>query len=282
MEVTLIGTGSPIPFPNRAGTSILLRVGPEAILIDCGPSSVMRLVEYNKDISSIQNLFLTHHHFDHTSDFYNFVISSWSLGRNELTIHGPEKTDLLLESMYSVYEEDLSYRNELDYPTSGIEDIAVHRVSEGFQRETERWSVSALPVEHSIETYAYKFREHESGATFVFSGDTRYIDFLGDFAQGADLLVQDTCVGPFDGTNSADNQIWNRFATADHESVRSFLRKTHCDAREAGKIASQAEVDTLVLSHLLPYRDGTKMIESASEEFMGDIVFAEDGMEFNL
>lgn len=282
MEVTLIGTGSPIPLPNRAGTSIHLSIGSESFLIDCGPGSVSRLVEYDIDLSSIHNLFLTHHHFDHTSDFYNFVISSWSLGRDKLTIHGPENTDRLLESMYTIYQEDLEYRNELDYPASGIEDITIDYVSDGVHRETEQWSVSALSVEHSIETYAYKFIEHKTGATFVFSGDTRYSDQLSNFATDADILVQDTCVGPFDETIQANNQIWDRFANVNIDPNRSYLRKTHCNAADAGKIAAQAGVDILVLTHLLPYRDRTKMVEMASKDFQGEIMFAEDGMKFNL
>ena len=51
------------------------------------------------------------------------------------------------------------------------------------------WEIEALPVEHSIETYAYRFEEHETGTSFVFSGDTRKFSSLAEFATNADLLV---------------------------------------------------------------------------------------------
>ena len=36
IEVTLLGTGSPMPDPNRAGPSTLIRAGNQTFLVDCG------------------------------------------------------------------------------------------------------------------------------------------------------------------------------------------------------------------------------------------------------
>jgi ribonuclease Z len=36
IEITLLGTGSPIPDPVRAGPSTLVRAGGQLLLVDCG------------------------------------------------------------------------------------------------------------------------------------------------------------------------------------------------------------------------------------------------------
>ena len=43
IEITLLGTGSPLPDPNRAGPSTLLQAGGANLLVDCGRGVLMRL-----------------------------------------------------------------------------------------------------------------------------------------------------------------------------------------------------------------------------------------------
>ena len=44
MKITLLGTGSPMPDPNRAGPSTLVQAGNQNIVVDCGRGCVMRIV----------------------------------------------------------------------------------------------------------------------------------------------------------------------------------------------------------------------------------------------
>lgn len=282
MEVTLLGTGSPIPFPERAGSSIHLECQGVQALIDCGPSAVNRLLENDKPLDEIDSLFFTHQHLDHNADFFNFVISSWALGRDSLTVYGPAGTESLLDALESIYGEDIQYRKRMDYPDGGIESIAFEEVDEEFALETDSWTVAAHPVEHSIETYAYRFTDPSTGTSFVFSGDTRYLESLADFAAGADLLVQDACVAPRRADPQADGQIWEHFAGTASEQRLSELQKTHCTPEQAGEIASRAGVDRLVLTHLLPYREPEQMRRAAASEFDGAVEVARDGLSLEL
>jgi len=282
MEVTLLGTGSPIPFPDRAGTSIHVECDGERALIDCGPGAVSRLVENDKPLSGIDSLFFTHQHLDHNADFFNFVISSWTLGREELTVYGPSGTEALLDAIESIYGEDIRYRERMDYPESGIRDIEFEEVDSNFALDAEAWTVDAHPVEHSIETFAYRFTEPSTGAEFVFSADTRYVESLVDFASGADLLVQDACVAPRRDGPPAEGQIWEHFDGSASEQRLAELRRTHCTPEQAGEIASRAGVGELVLTHLLPYRDTEQMERAAASEFDGDVHVARDGLSVEL
>lgn len=282
MKVTLLGTGSPIPFPDRAGSSIHVECRGERALIDCGPGAVNRLIENDKRLDRIDSLFFTHQHLDHNADFFNFVISSWSLGRDALTVYGPSGTESLLDALESIYREDIQYRTRMDYPEGGIRDIAFETVDAEFTLETDAWTVAAHPVEHSIETFAYRFSDPSTGATFVFSADTRYIESLADFAAGADLLVQDACVAPRREGPPAAGQIWEHFAGTASEQRLTELQKTHCTPEQAGQIASRAGVDRLVLTHLLPYRDPEGMRRAAASEFDGTVAVAWDGLSVEL
>jgi len=282
MQVTLLGTGSPIPTLERAGTSLVVETGNEAFMIDCGPKTVYRLMEEGFDYGEIEDLFITHHHLDHNAAFYNFVFTSWAQGgRESLTVYGPDGTDTLLESMYDVYEDDLEYRRDI-YPSAGITDIETEQLHDEFVTTIDGHTITALGVDHSIETYAIKVTDRETDETFVFSSDTSKIPALTDFARDADVLVQDACIGPYSEDEvPEDGFVWDQYR-ADSPYSSDAVEESHCSATEAGEIASSAGVDTLVLTHFLPYRDTDEMYERATESFDGSVVVAEDGLELQI
>ncbi|WP_280535484.1 MBL fold metallo-hydrolase [Halopenitus sp. POP-27] len=282
MQVTLIGTGSPIPTLERAGTSLVVETDTEMFLIDCGPNTVHRLMENEIDYGRIEDLFITHHHLDHNAAFYNFVFTSWAQGgRESLTVYGPDNTDTLVESMYDIYAEDLDYRTDI-YPSAGITDIDTVRIDDGFSTTIDGHTITALSVDHSIETYALKVTDDETGETFVFSSDTRKLPALVDFARDADVLVQDACIGPYsEDAVPDDGFVWDQYR-ADSPYRSNAVEENHCSAADAADIASSAGVETLVLTHFLPYRDTDEMRRRATESFDGSVVIAEDGLELDV
>lgn len=287
MKVTLLGTGSPVPLSNRAGTSILVSVGDERLLFDCGPGTVTRLVESGINPGSIDRLFFTHHHIDHNAEFFNFAITNWARGNGSgtLQIHGPNpRTDALLEALYDIYEEDIEYREEVGYPSNGIWDMETDSIDDGAVVETDRWRVEAREVDHSIETYSYRITDTKTGGAAVLSGDTSMCDEIVEIANGADLLVQDCCIAPVlnDPPTDADAYVWDEYTSELPDGKRAGLHKTHCDPSDAGDIASSAGVGTVVLTHLLPYRDGEAIRTGVAEQFDGEIVVAEDGLEVGV
>jgi len=63
-------------------------------------------------------------------------------------------------------------------------------------------------------------------------------------------------------------------------AVEAHLGAVHASAREAGEVAADAGVDTLALTHVLPYRDEAAMVEAAAEAFSGEVVVGTDGRTF--
>lgn len=280
MKVTILGSGSPIPTLERAGTSIAVTGCEESVLIDCGPGTVNRLIESGIHPGEIRNLLFTHHHVDHNGEFYHFAIGSWTLGRRDLTVYGPSGTDDLLRSMEEIYAEGFEYRASVDADRSleGLTDIETERTTEQLEADIGSLKVTAKEVDHSIETFAYRLDDARTGGSVVFSGDTTKVPELAEFAEGADVLIHDCVLGPLDDDLSSRELLWHQTISPD-EQYRSNLGEVHADAREAAEVAADADVDTLVLTHLLPYRDTARIRTRAERHFDGTVLVAEDGLQ---
>jgi ribonuclease BN (tRNA processing enzyme) len=281
MELTILGTGGPIPMLNRGGTALAIRVDGEPMLVDCGPKTVYGLIEAEIDPSRIRNLFFTHHHVDHNASFFHFVIVSWTLGRESLRIYGPDGTETLSNALETIYAEDIAYRRELGYPADGITDIGVKRIDAEFETRIRSCRVRALPVQHSIPTFAYRF-ETDEGHSIVFSGDTGHIPEMVSFSQDADVLVHDTGVGPVRTDIPTEGLVWTDYTEPMEEDKRERLETVHSNASQCGAVAREAGVETLVLTHLLPYRDTEAMLEAAAEEFDGQVIVGYDGFTLSV
>lgn len=285
MNVVLLGTGSPVPLLQRAGTSIAFSSGDEWLLFDCGPGTVRRLLEQGINPGRIDHLFFTHHHIDHNADFYNFVINNWIRGDGALQIHGPNPwTESLLASLYDIYEEDIQYRDHVGYSAEAIQHLEVDPITEDSIVDTDRFQVRACRVNHSIETYAYRITDGTTDRSAVFSGDTRKIDQLVDFAAGVELLIQDCCIAPSSETapNPGGEHVWEQYTRPLPTEMHDKLQEVHCNPTEAGEIAAEAGVEQLVLTHLLPYRDEAAIVDMAAAVYDGQITVASDGLSLPL
>ena len=75
IEVTLLGTGSPIPDPRRAGPSTLVRAGGQTFLVDCGRGVQQRTAAIGVGANNLTALLLTHLHSDHIADLGDVIIT---------------------------------------------------------------------------------------------------------------------------------------------------------------------------------------------------------------
>ena len=88
----ILGAGTPHPTPFRFGSSSVLEVDGEFLMFDCGPATTHKLVKAGLWPTRIDNLFFTHHHFDHDIDYPCFLLCRWdqSIGNeNTLNVYGP-------------------------------------------------------------------------------------------------------------------------------------------------------------------------------------------------
>jgi Metal-dependent hydrolases of the beta-lactamase superfamily III len=77
LRVTLLGTGVPIPSPDRFGPCTLVEAGEQKFLIDAGRGATIRLHQLKIPIGRIDVQLLTHYHSDHTSGIPDVWLTGW-------------------------------------------------------------------------------------------------------------------------------------------------------------------------------------------------------------
>jgi ribonuclease BN (tRNA processing enzyme) len=299
MEITLLGTGTPIPVLERGGTAIAVEAGEETLLFDCGPMTVHRMTEFDVDPTAIEHLFFTHHHLDHNAEFYHFAVLSWFLGRDSLTVYGPDGTAPLVDAMEPAFENTLEswggWKDEQfgHDPDRGIGDVETVQVTDDLRVEGDGWTVTALAVDHQpdiMETFAYRVDETASGTSFVFSADTAPVPALGSFAAGADVLVHEANAWESRDNLLDEDEIPDRYTTGAFEPYyaaytsdgsRAERSRFHSTPTAAAELAEEAGVETLVLTHLNPYRDVDGVRAAANSVFDGEVRIAEDGLSLS-
>ena len=102
-KLYMLGTGTPTPTPERFGTSFVLQIGEEFIMVDCGHATTYKLVRAGLKPTQIDHLFFTHHHSDHNADYPGFLMCRFdqSTGaENILHVRGPEPTSIMTLRLY--------------------------------------------------------------------------------------------------------------------------------------------------------------------------------------
>ena len=132
MELTLLGTGTPMPNPERAGPSNHLRIGGQSVLVDTGTGCVRRMVEMGEDTTNLDYIFITHMHSDHTIDLAHVLITGWIRYRKTpFTIIGPARTRDFVDRLIHAYEEDIRIRRLHDRVGEDAMNVRVIEVNDG-------------------------------------------------------------------------------------------------------------------------------------------------------
>lgn len=275
LEVTIVGSGSPIPTTQRGGTALAITLNEETLLVDCGPGTVEGLLENRIHPGRIESLFLTHHHMDHNAGFFHFAIGSWLLGREALRVYGPSGTGRLVDGLGRLYAEDFTHREELGRSLEPVTAIETRRIGDESVIRGNDWSVTARRVDHSIETYGYRIDTPQG--VVVFSADTAKSRVVEELAAGADVLIHDALLAPASSTlPTGESHLHTILAPT--EAFSATLHKSHSTVEEAAEVATAAGVRTLVLTHLWPNRDEAAMRAAAKAIFDGTVLIAEDGL----
>jgi ribonuclease BN (tRNA processing enzyme) len=141
--------------------------------------------------------------------------------------------------------------------------------------QNDEVKVTSCRVRHPPIAQSYAYRFDAEDRSVVISGDTAYAPELAEFAKGADVLVHEVMYLP--GIEKRIKQSPNA------KRLREHLMAAHTLPEDVGRIAAQAEVKTLVLSHFVPGDDPSITDEQWSEGvrkyFKGRIIVGKDLME---
>lgn len=278
MKLTLLGTGSPSPNPKRRGPSQVIECGDSIILVDCGASTLHRLVEAGYERLNLTCIAFTHLHSDHITGILDVLWAGWIQRRwtTAPTIYGPPGTQHFIDKLLEAMAYDIKVRIGPVLKEENLRSPVVE-VEEGWSTTGSDWQLSAFRVEHMPVDQAFGFRIDQDGSSVVISGDTKASDNLAKHADGASLLVHEIFLeqGLQDmATNARDAEERARF---------ELLRTYHTSSSEVGKVASNSDAKHLVLSHVLRNQGDQAAYEAdIAPSYRGKLTLGEDLMTFEV
>ncbi len=269
IEITLVGTGSPLPDPLRAGPSTLIRAGGQNLLVDCGRGALMRLAAAGVGANALTALLLTHLHSDHIADLGDLIITRWVSAFTPdpppLPIIGPPGTAEVVQATLRAFGFDIGYRIAHHADLTAPPPLEVHEYTDGVVWDRDGVVVTAGPTDHRPVEPTIGFRVEFGGKAVVLAGDTVPCAGLDTLSQGADALVHTVIRADL-------------VEALPMQRIRDIL-DYHSSVQQAAATAQRAGVGTLVLTHYVPAiapGQEEQWRALAAEEFGGRIELGDD------
>src|SRR5882724_502527 len=285
LSVTFLGTGASCPTVDRNVAGLAVQREGEMILFDCGEGSQRQMMRYGVGFSFTE-VFFTHYHADHMLGITGLLRTMGLQDRTApVTLYGPRGAGRVLNAAVNLGIE----RNK--FPVEVVEIRAGDRLSRG------EYDIVVFQTEHRADTVGYALAEHvrlgrfnperalelgipegplwgrlhkgesvlledgriispadllgppRAGRTLVYSGDTRPALSVIEAARGADLLVHE--------------------ATFGGDELERARETGHSTASEAARVALEAGVRRLVLTHIRSRynRDASELLAEAKAVF---------------
>ena len=277
LRVTLLGTGTPLPVPDRFGAATLVEAGGQALLFDAGRGAATRLYQLGIPLGAVGPVFLTHFHSDHVvglADLWltGWLAAPWAGRRTPFQVTGPTGTRALMAGLRQAHAADLAIRlADEGLPPAGAAVEVREFDRDGVVHDRDGVRVHAFAVDHGEAIRpAYGYRIEHGGCAVVLSGDTRFSEAVIRQATGAELLIHEVAAAPPE--------------LARESSVRRVLAH-HCSPEEAGEVFRRAEPGLAVLTHMvLPARLGAEALTEAAlvtrirDTYQGPLVVGADLM----
>ena len=302
IDITMLGTAALFPLPDRALTAAFLRCAGVKILFDCGEGTQTAARAAGAAATSADIIALTHYHGDHIFGLPGLLQTMNSLNRTQpLIIVGPGDIARALSPvmaltgpvcfdvrLMTVPRDGLALGGmDRSYPNAFLRAFSTeHRVpSQGYVFELTRAGRFDPAAARALNVPVLLWKKLQAGETvesdgravspdqvmgaprrglrFVFSGDTVACDRLTLAARGADLLICEATYG-------------------DNEQTDLAREHGHMTFAQAGRLASEAGVRRLWLTHFSQMvTDPAEFLENA-REFFPDAECAADGKRITL
>ena len=295
LSATFLGTGAATPTIDRNVAGLAVQREGETILFDCGEGNQRQMMRYGVGFSFTE-IFFTHYHADHILGVTGLLRTMGLQDRTApVTLYGPRGAQRVLGAAISLGIE----RNK--FPVEILE------VQPGDRLKRDEYDIVVFETEHRPDTVGFALAEHtrlgrfhperagelgipegplwgrlhkgetivledgrsvspadlvgppRRGRTLVYSGDTRPSLAVIQAARGADLLIHE--------------------ATFGSDELERAKETGHSTAAEAARVAVEAGVRRLVLTHISPRytRDAPELLAEARAIFP-ETAIARDGM----
>ncbi len=276
-RLTILGSkGGPAIRPGGPQpTSSLVEIGGRRIVIDCGLGVTRALVDAGMTLKQLDLVVITHLHSDHLVELGPLLHTAWTSGlATPVRVYGPAGTRAYWTNFVAAMLFDIDIRIADEGRPDIRELVQVAEFADGVVFDEAGLALTALRVDHPPVTDTFALRLDHASGSIVFSADTAYFPPLAAFSRGADVLVHEAMLA--DGVE----RIVAR--TGNGARLREHLLASHCFAAQAGRIATAAGVDRLVLHHLIPADDPdfgeAEWTAATRQTWDGPLTIARDGL----
>lgn len=254
-RLVVVGSGTVIPEGDRGGSCYYAETGDVRALLDCGPGAVQGLARHDVPWADLTHLVLTHFHGDHVGAlpglFFALKHGVWPEPRERtLEVLGPPGTRALFRGLADALGE---YMVDPGFPVEIRELEPGEEVGLGSSVR-----MATRPTPHTDESHALRLEGDEG--VLGYTGDTGPCPELGDFMEGADVLL---CECALTDAEVGDN---------------------HLSPSRVAAIAMRARPGLLLLTHVYPQvrrrHDVPALVAAAG--WSGPTELAHDGAAYAL
>ncbi|MEX0783034.1 MAG: MBL fold metallo-hydrolase [Dehalococcoidia bacterium] len=275
MRITFCGTAMGGVTATRATTCIHVREGDSGLLLDCGPGTLPALFRTGLALPKSPYLVFSHLHMDHCHGFAEWLAHMVFPFGVLPAVFGPPGTREYIRraahlTSFVTAPPGADVGTEMDVPVMELEDEGDISLAEGVRLRSE-------VVPHAPGIIAMAHRLELADRAIVYSGDTQAIpSTLVPLSEGADLLIHEAY-------SEAGLDDWLAGQEQDRaDRVRLAVRRTHTPVADAARIAREAGVKRLVLTHLCPGEKPDRLAREAAAIFPGEVLVADDGLALDL
>jgi ribonuclease BN (tRNA processing enzyme) len=276
-RLVLLGTaGGPTPKAARAAPAQAIVVGDRLYLVDCGDGVARQIALARLSVRRLRAVFITHQHSDHNAGYGPLLVLSWASNlTTAIDVYGPPPLVGMTSNLLAAHRFDIELRmkDEGRPPLAPL--VRPHEISAaGEVFKDDRVRVTAVLNNHPPIAHSFAYRFDTADRSIVISGDTTYSQQVVKLARGADILVHEVMSRAF----------WERPDAPQPASVIRHIVASHTDAADVGRVAAEAGVGTLVLSHFVPSEGAgsptdDEWLTAVRRQFKGKVVVGRDLME---
>jgi ribonuclease BN (tRNA processing enzyme) len=287
---TTLGTaGGPIPTVDRSEPANLLNAGGRLVLVDTGDGTVNQLAKLGHMIGVVRDVFISHHHLDHTGGLAAVIGLRWmNQFPGVITIHGPPGTREMVDGIVASMQPQARVGFGLgatDRPPA--DSVRVVELRGGDSVTVGDIQVTAAANSHFDHDgpqpvsppQSLSFRFSFGGRSITYTGDTGPSEEVTRLARRSDLLVSEVM-----DLDRLYAELQQRRRDASPETLRDLRRHLathHLTADDVGQLAAKAGVGRVVLTHFAipsgPLADSAAALsKGVAGHFGGPIALARD------
>ena len=290
--VTLGTHGGPLPDAKRSEPANALVVDRAVYLVDAGDGAADQLAKAGLSLQALRGVFISHLHFDHTGGLFAVLgLRHQTNAQGKLKIYGPpgikETVDGLLAAIRPGGVSGYGIPGERFIPPEdGVEVIEIrdgaHVSLDGFTVTAAENTHYSFPRGSDMDKRfdSLSFRFDLPGRSIVYTGDTGPSDAVTALAKGADILVSELIDADVAGSVAPPPANAPEAEKTVSEVMKEHLATHHLTPAQVGKMASDAKVGRVVITHLVPSRKPDVSIDSyvaaIRKAYSGPVVIAND------